>query len=137
MQQRISPDPAVLDALHANHSWIPSSQQIRPSRMTRQRKNDSPIDDPASFLVDVFGHNDTEKDEFIVCDQPFPYDVSKESRHLVAWMMGRETWSDEYITRRIRLVLRDTPFVWYENPKKSFVHARVHHVQVFAPNFNA
>ena len=79
---------------------------------------------------------------FALRPQPFPYLLPVGTQHLVLWSSSpRAATSADAITAAIADALDAEhgggrsggggDFVWYENPKKSVVDARLHHVQVF------
>lgn len=141
LRQQIHPDAAVLDALHVVHPWVPNSKQIRPSNSTLEKKLVF-LSECTSVVAHVWKiHFDCDEDPIEpgsrLVAQPFPY--STFGRHMLCWFVGKSScdWTNDEITKHITehtLRLGIPQFVWYANPKKSVIHARLHHVQVFCPN---
>ena len=132
LRRCISADPAVLDALHARHDWIPDSSCVRPSDEMK-RLQTAAMSGSEDILRDVFGGEALDDPLFRVCDQPFPYQVPDGTVHLVAWF-SKGWWTDAEIARRIAEAIDARgggDFVYYTNPKKSVVHDRFDHVQLF------
>lgn len=132
---RVSSDAAVLSTLHAFYPWIPSDKQTRPTDSTRAAKERFLSGKPLVQLEDeLISEHALRPGESALVLCPFPY--ATEGVHYILWMMADDLPSEATITNCIRAhtsALGVREFVWYENPKKSVVSSRLHHVHVFAP----
>jgi hypothetical protein len=149
IQDEISPDLKNLDRLNAMFSWIPSSKHIRPSSSVMKEKFD--FFDLIQFqypsvmdfvLHEIFGplkHEGTRVIEnpnglFALALNRFPYSLPNETVHYILWMVCNQNLSGTEITLLIKSLLSipTREFVWFSNPKKTFVESfGIYHVQVF------
>jgi hypothetical protein len=156
MQCKISSDTDDLELLHQEHSWIPSSTQIRRSEsmQSEQLLSLKPVEmyycSFRDYILDtifqlscqmnsdgklfVIKNNDN-LGEYRLHLNKYPYNLSNNTLHYIMWYI-KEPDSDEVITKDIKKEVKrifskrseDIQFVWYENPK---IHREVYHVQVF------
>ncbi len=132
MQQQISPDPAILDALHDKYRWIPSAVQTRPCSLVRAAKEHMlSHSNAAARIYEEIKEKLTRDCGAFLEPNAYPYCV--EGRHFVLWMWkSHEVHVTDLIKNRMKTHGFDQ-FVWYENPKKSIVFPDMHHVHVFCP----
>lgn len=153
---RISSDSDTLDTLHATYPWIPSSQQIRPSKQLLEEKNKKTEKlllewmTCKDFVLDVyFGYPTslyrgrlfvpgpilTSEWSFLPCSFPYSLDTGN---HFVLWNSYYDIsveFDNEFIHKHItesiqKIVGTDCfDFAWYKNPKPSL--PELYHVQVF------
>ena len=140
MRQRISPDAAVLDAAHKIHPWVPSAAHVRPLATVLHLKQTAYDEQPHTtewIWHEVFmSVSEPERPCAKLHRQPFPYQVPAGTVHMVCWFAGcpREDWSEHAIFDAISTHIDDLgggEFVYYENPKKSITHPRLHHEHVY------
>lgn len=134
---RVSSDGAVLSTLHAFYPWIPSDRQTRPTESMRAAKERFFTGKTLAQLEDdIISEHALTRGESALVLCPFPY--ATEGVHYVLWIMVADDRppSEANVTACIRAHASARgvrEFVWYENPKKSVVSSRLHHVHVFAP----
>ena len=158
---KIVPDLDILDNLHKNFKWIPSSQHIRPSPDILEKKHKhfeqvnrwyESIKD--YILIEIFDLKQELSDsgklktsfsiktlEKKLLRNRFPYQLPKGTQHYVMWYYGNiELLNENDIDTDIKLNLQylfpssTLQFIWYENPKMNI--PEVYHVQVFLTDIN-
>jgi len=154
---RISSDAEILNSLHAEYSWIPNSQQIRPSKeaqLAKQKKSEDILKEWMTFkdfILDThFGYSTgmyrgrhyvpgpISTSEWCFSPCMFPYSLNEGSHHFILWNSYHDIqveFDNECINKEIteslkKIVGNDQfDFVWYKNPKPTL--PELYHVQVF------
>ena len=153
MNCHISPDLENLDKLHAIYSWIPNSEQIRPTDELIEKKEKDYVNilnfynTIIDYLYDFIFDFPTEVqsggklksfnlDGLIKMFKPndYPYKLDDNSNHYIMWYnCSKQPYSNEKITQDIKneisKISNKYQFVWYENPSMSI--PEIYHVQVF------
>ena len=153
---RISSDADILNTLHASYPWIPSSQQIRPSKQLIEEKNrkskqlllewmtckDFVLDayfgyPTAVYRERLYVHGPISSSDWSFFPCPFPYSLDV-GYHFVLWNSYYDItveFDNELINRQISESIQKIvgtvsfDFAWYKNPKPSI--PELYHVQVF------
>ena len=155
LNTKIIPHLDNLDKLNKIYSWIPNSNQIRPSKHIAKLKEKFFIKIEAFYnsfkdyvLIELFKserkYNKLGKlvtsgniiSENLFLPNNFPYELNKNTYHYVMWYNKlKKDLTEVQITSDIRNSLNNIvnnkkyKFVWYENPKMNIKD--IYHVQVF------
>jgi hypothetical protein len=159
LRGRISANVCDLNALHAQHQWLPNEHTIRPTSEVLEEKRRSMEEVERHWLsvndyilYAVFGYPVTlcENNRYSVdltarptpiwvfAPSLFPYAVPTQTNHWVLWhgyVPYDGNFYDELVNRYIRDTLRgqlghdNFQFAWYKNPKPTV--PQYWHVQVF------
>lgn len=145
---RISPDYLGSEAALREHSWLPAEPRPTTDALARKQNaltsslehwessdafiSHTVFDSPASVRSDgksgalVPGHG------VVLRPNAWPYQTPPGTHHDVLWLADGLQWTDAEIDQQLRLLLpRAAQYVWYDNPKPSFVHGQnLRHVQV-------
>ena len=153
---KISANENTLDTLSNKYSWIPSSDQIRPSVENLVKKEndniyfktfyDSIIDQILIRYFKIHSNINRKSNKMksrilltdlkmkLLLENEYPYELHCDTNHYVMWYTYRDISYSEIsidIYNSLKDILQDKhfEFVWYENPKMSV--PEVYHVQVF------
>lgn len=153
MNCQISSDLDNLDKLHAIYSWIPNSDQIRPTDELIKKKDKDYANilnfyhTVIDYMYDFIFNFPTEMDsngklksynsqKLVKIFKPnkYPYKLDNNSKHYIMWYnCAEQPYSNEKINldikKEISQISNKYQFVWYENPSMSI--PEIYHVQVF------
>jgi len=158
IRNKINPSLDNLNYLNHNLSWIPGSENIRPTTENVSKKElwleninyfyDSEVHYVLSEVFNfksefVLGKLHVKKsnisNKHIFKENMFPYELPKNTNHYIIWYSYNQVDEDQInkdINNSLLIMLGNDnfDFVWYENPKKSL--PEINHYQVFWINLN-